>query len=73
MPPTSILQQPVSQLELSEAFKQMAIQHDFRTLKDILNWPASVLLLHQNFSYHIYQELRKFLKERELLDLLKRE
>ena len=33
----------------------MAIQHDFRNLQDIINWPANVLLMHHDFTYHIYQ------------------
>ena len=62
----SLLRQPINELELSEAFKQMAIRNDFRNLQDIINWPASVLLMHNNFTYHIYQELRKFLQKNEL-------
>ena len=66
-----LLQQPINELELSEGFKKMAIQHDFRNLQDIINWPADVLLLHNDFTYHIYQELRDFLQKNELLDHLK--
>jgi hypothetical protein len=71
MQTTSILHQPINELMLSEEFKQMSEQHDFRTLQDILNWPAGVLLMHKDFTYHIYQELRKFLKENGMLNLLK--
>ncbi len=71
MQPCPLLQQPINELELSEAFKEMAIHHDFRNLQDIINWPANVLLMHHDFTYHIYQELRKFLKANELLYLLK--
>ena len=49
----------------------MAIQHDFRNLQDIVNWPADVLLLHNDFTFHIYQELRQFLQKKGLLHLLK--
>ena len=49
----------------------MAIQHDFRNLQDIINWPADVLLLHNDFTYHIYQELRDFLQKNGLLCHLK--
>ena len=66
-----LLQQPINELELSEGFNEMAIQHDFRNLQDIVNWPAEVLLLHNDFTYHIYQELRDFLQKNELLDHLK--
>ena len=71
MQPSPLLQQPINELELSERFKEMAIQHDFRNLQDIVNWPAEVLLLHNDFTYHIYQELRDFLQKNELLDHLK--
>jgi len=66
-----LLQRPLSDLGLSEAFKQMAASQHFRNLEDILNWPASVLILHHNFSYHHYQELRSFLKRNNMIDLLK--
>ena len=71
MQPSPLLQQTLNELELSEGFKKMAIQHDFRNLQDIVNWPAEVLLLHNDFTYHIYQELRDFLQKNELLDHLK--
>ena len=71
MQPSALLQQPINELELSEGFKEMAIQHDFRNLQDIINWPADVLLTHHDFTYHIYQELREFLKKNGLLDHLK--
>ena len=71
MQPSPLLQQPLNELELSEGFKEMAIQHDFRNLQDIVNWPANVLLLHNDFTYHIYQELRDFLQKNGLLYHLK--
>ena len=71
MQPSPLLQQPINELELSKGFKEMAIQHDFRNLQDIVNWPAEVLLLHNDFTYHIYQELREFLKAIQLLYMLK--
>lgn len=70
MQATSILPKPISELEVSDAFKEMSLRHDFRTLQDILNWPTSVLLMHKDFTYHIYQELRKYLQNKELLYLL---
>jgi|CXWL01.1.fsa_nt_gi hypothetical protein len=73
MQPTSLLQLPVNDLELSDGFKQMATCHDFRNLQDILNWPASVLLMHQGFTYHIYQELKEFLQQNGINHLLKTE
>ena len=71
MQPSPLLQQPIKELELSEGFKKMAIQHDFRNLQDIINWPANVLLMHHDFTYHIYQELKEFLKTNELIQFLK--
>jgi hypothetical protein len=70
MQPFPLLQQPINELELSEGFKKMAIQHDFRNLQDIINWPANVLLMHHDFTYHIYQELREFLQKNGLLHSL---
>ena len=67
----NILQKPVQQLELSESFKEMAYNHNFKTLEDLLNWPVNVLLQHDGFTYHHYQELRNLLKERNSLHLLK--
>ena len=60
MQPSSLLQLPINELNLSEGFKQMALQHDFRNLQDIINWPADVLLMHHDFTYHIYQEQGSF-------------
>ena len=71
MQPSSILQLPINELTLSEGFKKMAIHHDFRNLQDIINWPADVLLMHPDFTYHIYQELREFLQKNGLLHQLK--
>ena len=71
MQSSPLLQQPINELELSEGFKEMAIKHDFRNLHDIVNWPAEVLLLHNDFTYHIYQELKDFLQKNELLYQLK--
>ena len=71
MQPSSLLQLPINELNLSEGFKKMALQHDFRNLQDIINWPADVLLMHHDFTYHIYQELREFLQKNGLLHQLK--
>lgn len=69
----SLLQQSINELELSEAFKQTAYRHDFRNLQDIINWPVSVLLMHQGFTYHIHQELKEFLNKNGFSHLLKTE
>ncbi len=67
----NILQMPLQELSLSQSFKQMAYNHSFITLEDVLNWPVNVLLEHDGFTYHHYQELRNLLKERNSLHLLK--
>jgi len=67
----NILQIPVQQLELSESFKEMAFSHGIKTLEELLNWPVNVLLQHEGFTYHHYQELRNLLKERNSVHLLK--
>jgi hypothetical protein len=72
MQTSTLLQLPLTDLKLSEGFKQMADSHGFRNLQDILNWPVSVLILHHNFTYHHYQELRDLMKENNILDLLKK-
>ena len=67
----SLIEKPVQEFNLSESFKDMCHRHDFRTLNDILNWPVNVLLLHEGFTYHHYQELRELLQQNELLNKLK--
>ncbi len=67
----SILENQIKELDLSESFKAMSNSHHFRTLADILNWPVSVLLIHQGFTYHHYEELRNFLKKNGAFYLLK--
>lgn len=67
----SILQKPIQELDFSDSFKQMACHHDFKTLQDILNWPVNVLLMHDGFTQHHYQELRNFLIPLDGLHLLK--
>lgn len=67
----SLLKKQVQQLELSESFKEMAFNHGIHTLEELLNWPVNVLLEHEGFTYHHYQELRNFLKEKNSVHLLK--
>jgi hypothetical protein len=66
-----ILHTPLQQLDLSASFKEMAFNQNFKTLEDVLNWPVNVLLQHDGFTYHHYQELRNLLKEKNSLHLLK--
>ena len=67
----SILQKPIQELGFSDSFKAMACRHDFKTLQDMLNWPVNVLLMHEGFTQHHYQELRNFLIPLDGLHLLK--
>jgi hypothetical protein len=62
---------PIASLSLSDSFKRMASRQSFQTLADILNWPASILLQHDGFTQHHYQELRTFLSANNLIHLLK--
>jgi hypothetical protein len=66
-----ILMKPLDSLEFSDSFKAMAAAQHFGTLSDILNWPPSILLLHEGFTHHHYQELRNFLIKNNLLHILK--
>ena len=66
-----IFRQSLQQLELSQSFKEMAYNHNYTSLEDILNWPVNVLLQHNGFTYHHYNELRNLLKKRNSLHLLK--
>jgi hypothetical protein len=67
----SILEQPLQQLDFSDSFKEMAYCHNFHTVKEILNFPVTILLMHEGFTYHHYQELRNILKQNNAVNLLK--
>ena len=67
-----LLDTQIKELDLSDSFKNMAEAQDFRTLQDILNWPVSVLLMHDGFTYHHYQELWNYLQKNKLLVRLKK-
>ena len=69
----SILEHPLHEFDLTESFKEMAYNNGFRTLNDILNIPVSILLMHEGFTYHHYEELRKMLKQYDMIHLLKTE
>ena len=43
----SILHKPVAELSLSNEFKVMASNNNFKTLQDILHTPAGALLMHE--------------------------
>jgi len=66
-----ILQKTLEEIYLSESFKEMVNRHNFKTVGDILNWPVSVLLMHDGFTYHHYQELRNLLSAINAIHLLK--
>ena len=66
-----ILQQPLQQLDFSDSFKEMAYCHNFHTVEELLNFPVGVLLMHEGFTYHHYQELRNILKQNNAITLLK--
>jgi hypothetical protein len=68
----NILSFPIDSLPLSNEFKTMAQQQHFRTLEDILNWPVAVLLMHEGFTYHIYEELLKYCKNNNLPGFMKK-
>ena len=68
----NVLSFPIGSLSLSTEFKTMAQQQHFRTLDDILIWAVSILLMHQGFTYHIYEELQKYLKQNNLPGFVKR-
>lgn len=65
-----LLHTHIKELDVSDSFKTMAEAQDFRTLTDILNWPVSVLLMHEGFTYHHYHELRNYLQKNRLLQQL---
>ena len=67
----SILEHPLHQFDVTESFKEMAYNNGFRTLNDILNIPVSILLMHEGFTYHHYEELRRLLKEYDTIHRLK--
>lgn len=69
----SILQKPVTELGFSNEFKEMANCNNFATVQDMLHTPIEVLLMHQGFTQHCYQELRNFLIKHDALHLLKTE
>jgi len=67
----NVIQKPLQELEMSKSFKEMAFRHGFKTIQDILNWPVNVLLQHDGFTYHHYQELRELLIQNNKIDLLR--
>lgn len=64
---------PIRELPLSEEFKKMAEINGFEKMEEVLSFPASFLLQRQGVNYHLYKELADYLKENDLLHLLKHE
>ena len=69
----NLLQEHISDLLLSKEFKAMAEMNGFNNIDAILLFPLTLLLKKPEFSYHIYQELVEYLKQKDLLHLLKHE
>ncbi len=67
------IQRPIKELQLSEEFKSMADINGFENIEEILSFPASFFLQRQGVNYHIYKELADYLKDNNLLHLLKHE
>lgn len=68
-----LLQQSIKELPLSEDFKNMADINGFENMEDILSFPASLFLQREGVNYHLYKELADYLKNNNLLHLLKHE
>jgi hypothetical protein len=64
---------PIKDLPLSDAFKNMAELNGFESLEEFLSFPAIFFLQIPGASYHLYKEFADYLKERNLLHLLKHE
>jgi hypothetical protein len=62
---------PIKELPLSEEFKKMAEINGFENMEEILSFPAEFLLQREGVNYHLYKELADYLKENDLIHLLK--
>jgi hypothetical protein len=65
--------QEIKELPLSEEFKKMAEINGLKNMEEILSLPASFFLATPEVNYHLYKELADYLKENNLLHLLKHE
>jgi len=62
-----ILNQPISELEMSTVFKKLTLQYHFKTLGDILKMPTpNHLLLHQGFDLRHLMEFTAILTKNNL-------
>lgn len=68
-----LLQQSIKELPLSEDFKTMADLNGFENMQKILSFPVSLFLQWEGVNYHLYKELADYLKNNNLLHLLKHE
>ena len=67
----AFLTKPITSLQFSDAFKHMAVSIGFASLADVLGVHASVLLKKPLFTYEVYRELIAFLRQHNVLHLLK--
>ncbi len=68
-----LIQQSIKELPLSEEFKNMAALNGFNNMEEIIAFPVTSFLQKQGVSYHMYKELADYLKENNILHLLKHE
>ncbi len=68
-----LLQQSIKELPLSEDFRNMADINGFENMEKILSFPAFLFLQREGVNYHLYKELADYLKNNNLLHLLKHE
>ena len=62
-----ILNQPISELKMSDTFKKLTLQYQLKTIGDILNMPTpNDLLQHEGFDYRLLMEFTAFLTKNGL-------
>jgi len=62
-----ILNQPITELEISEEFKKLTLKYRYQTLGDILNLPKPYgLLQHEGFNYRLLMEFTETLTKNGL-------
>ena len=66
-----ILSQRIIDLPFTEELKSFSKKNGFKTIREIIDKPATELLKIDGFNYHLLQELIQFLEEKGLANLLK--
>jgi DNA-directed RNA polymerase alpha subunit len=66
-----ILNQIISDLPFTEDLKSFSKKNGFKTIREIIDKPATELLKVDGFTYHLLQELIQFLEEKGQANLLK--